>query len=266
MKRLLAFAALVCTFAALAPSDAWGQKKKAGAGLASRATPQEYAQLRALRQIAGQISALDANSKIVTLKVDIPEYAGNPNARPGGGRGGNNNQNQQLQRLRQQQQQAQRIQNPAQRRQKLQQLAAQMQRAQMQQQARGGNKGGQNGGLKVVMKSKEFELILDENVVVRKMFLGSDFDDQGNIKKHTPQELAKLRGSDASKPGYKASLEEAQPGMDVTLFLSKATAAPKQKGDDDEVGPGERPLVTMIVLTRDAGGSLSPADAPRKKK
>jgi hypothetical protein len=113
----------------------------------------------------------------------------------------------------------------------------------------------------MVKNSKDFELVVEENVVVRTMYVGSEFDDMGNIKQYTKEQIAKLRGNDPSKPGYAARIEDILPGQEVALYLTPVKNAGKKK--DDEAG--ERPTVRMIVLTREQGGISAGPERKGKK-
>ncbi len=55
---------------------------------------------------------------------------------------------------------------------------------------------------------KDFDLDLSEKIVVRKMFLETEYDDKGNLKTYTKEELKELKGKDSTKPGYTAKIEE----------------------------------------------------------
>jgi hypothetical protein len=128
----------------------------------------------------------------------------------------------------------------------------------------------------IVHAYKEYDLETKEKVVVRKMFLPFEYDDEGKVKTYTEKEKTALRGDDKSKPGYESKLEEIAKGMQAKLSL---TPPPKKKKDDTdkdkekdkdaktEDEPVARPTINMIVLTKDApADAKSPGDAPKKKK
>jgi len=286
MRKFLGCSTLLLALLALQPSDVLGQKKDKKAK-DDRATPQDYAHLQNVKELKGTVDTIDANSKIVGIRLDIPEYVPNPNFKPGAN---NNSQNQQLQRLYHDQQLAMQARSPVQQQQRMHQIAMDIQRIQ-----NAAYKGqGNNGPYKMVTHSKTFELEMEENVSARKMFLGTEYDDQGNIKTYTKAELDKLRGTDSSKPGYKAKLEDVQPGQEVTLYLKaprkkssdsnsddKTDAKPEAKADvkadakadnkdakkaDADASSVERPTVRMIVMTKEMNSSLAGNDSKKNKK
>jgi hypothetical protein len=328
----------------MAPDGALGQKKnqqQQNDGNAAKATDQEYAALANYKQIGGKVYYVDSGAKVVTLRVDIPQYVPNPNYKPNLNQNVNRNYNPNANRnngmhnhmqnhnnLMQQYHQAMATahKNPAQAQMKMAQIAMQMQQMEMQmmmqmgmqmqrqemmmmQQMMRANSNPNNQPFKVTTTQKDFDLEFQDNVAVRKMFLSTDYDDMGNPKQYTKAQLAELRGKDSSKPGYTAKFEDVQPGQEVVLYLSKASAARKsiapakddkkdddKKGDDEKkadaakkddakadadakkadkadaevrkAAPGaEKPVVTMIVMTKEMPSALQgAAQAPAKKK
>src|SRR5207244_4264746 len=124
-------------------------------------------------------------------------------------------------------------------------------------------------------------LELGDKVVLRKMFLETQYDDKGNIKEYTKEEKDKLRGKDTAKPGFDSKIEDLQTGQQVKVYLKtpkktkpvlepdkaedkadkdkaedKTEPAPdKAKNkpnavDDKNAVKGEivRPVITMIVI------------------
>jgi hypothetical protein len=283
MRKFLGCSTLLLALLALQPSDVLGQKKdKKAKDQTDRATPQDYAHLQNVKELKGTVDTIDANSKIVGIRLDIPEYVENPGYKANPNNNINTQYQRDLQRLYRDQQMAMQTRNPIQRQQRMHQIAQDMQRIQNLAYKGQGN----NGPYKMVTHSKTFELELEENVATRKMFLGTEYDDQGNIKTYTKAELDKLRGTDSSKPGYKAKLEDVQPGQEVTLYLK----APKKKSSDssksDEKADAEKkdaekkdakkadadissvdhPTVRMIVMTKEMNSSLAGTDAKKNKK
>lgn len=234
------FLAALTATCLLSSAQAQSSKSKA-----VKATPEDYARLRNVKQFSGRISFVDPIAMVLALRVEIPHVERNPNYRPPRVNVGNNyNLQRQLVDLQRRQQQALRNRNPAQRRQQLMQVAAQMQRLRaqaqreqlraMQQLAQASRQ-----AVKVVTTPKDYDFVIRETADVRKMFVGTEYDDQGFIKEYTPDQLAKLRGNDRSKPGYAAELDDVQPGQGVTLYLVPPTE------------PDGRPTVRMIVMTRE---------------
>lgn len=281
-----AVALLACVFLFPEESPGQGKKGKKGGG-AQTALAQDYAQLAGVKEVRGKLTTgVGANS--ISFDVDISHAEPNPNFKPGAGgfrpgAGGNNNLNlmRQMQNLQNQQAQLARIRDPRQRQQRMRQLQQQMARMQQQirqamakqqqQQFKGkANPGNQNGPFRMVTVTKEFQLELNDNVVVRWSQPPTEYDDKGFLKKYTKEELAKMKGKDSSLPGYEAKVDDLQPGQLVHLYL-KAPAKTEAKkkidliGDDDLPVDGPRPSVRMIVILQEAPNPTFAAPAKGKK-
>jgi hypothetical protein len=65
------------------------------------------------------------------------------------------------------------------------------------------------------------------------MELPEQFDEKGNIKKYTKEELKQLKGKDTNLPGYESSFEALRPGqlVQVTLATHKAKKPAASPGD-----------------------------------
>ena len=61
-----------------------------------------------------------------------------------------------------------------------------------------------------ISEFKDYTFDIEEKSTVRKLFLPTEYDDTGNLKKYTDKEKAELRGTDKTKPGYKSSVDEIQ--------------------------------------------------------
>jgi hypothetical protein len=129
----------------------------------------------------------------------------------------------------------------------------------------------------VVSVSHNVDFQADANVKVRTKDLPDQFDEKGNVKKYTSQELAALKGKDKDLIGYESSVEALQPGQVVQVSLrshkksSSATHAPtasrKDKDDDKAAEPAteHKMQATMIVILKD-GEALQDSTAPTKQK
>jgi hypothetical protein len=295
MWKTLGFASLVAVLLVIcSPEFVLGQKKKDDGNKADKATPQEYTALLNQKQVAGEIFYVDPGAKVVVLRVESAEYKPNPNFKgmnPANAFKGNNNRNnfrnnnrgnngnfmQQYARLMQQYNQAMQSQqkNPGQAQQQLGQIAMQMQklemqmkmqatRAEMQQwqqmmRTASTNKGNNNnnGPFIVSTSDTDYELEFVDNVPVRKLFLATEYDDMGNLKKYTKEQLAALKGKDSNKPGYEAKFDDLVPGQEVTLYLSRPKDGATNK---------DRPTVTMIVMTREIAAGMPGLLQQQKKK
>src|SRR5262249_54095002 len=183
---------------------------------------------------------------------------------------------------------------------RMQQLLMTMGAAQYQQMLQAAATGNNPNNLPFLLKHhyKDFDLDLAEKVSLRKMSLGTEYDDKGNVKTYTKEEKEKLRGKDSSKPGYEANIDELQTGQQVKVQLKmpkkdnlssqtpkkedkdakekdkdkaddKADPAPAKKAadkDDDKAKDSvTKPVVTMVVIlsTPDMAADAAP---PKKKK
>ncbi len=112
----------------------------------------------------------------------------------------------------------------------------------------------QNARFKMEKVALDYELPLSSSVKLRKSFLVEEFDDRGYLKKFTAKEIAALKSPGV--PGYKASLEEVEPGQVAWIYVKPA---PKSLEGSEMAG---RPLVTMVLVTSppqpfSSGGSSS---------
>src|SRR4051812_13418515 len=111
---------------------------------------------------------------------------------------------------------------------------------QLHQQARGI---GGSGPYKLVMGKKDFELETIEKVVIRKMFLETNYDDKGTLIEYNREAIAKLKGS-GKYPGYAAKMEEIETGMIAKLMLVPvANPVKKNTKEEDLVDKLEKPTV-----------------------
>jgi hypothetical protein len=113
---------------------------------------------------------------------------------------------------------------------------------------------------------KDVELDLAEGVKVRARQPVQQFDDKGNIKRYTPQELKELRG-DGSLPGYAAELSDLQPGQTVLVKVVRlkpakpadtppadkpAAAGSQASAAEAKPGPsGDKAIATLILIVKD---------------
>jgi hypothetical protein len=106
-----------------------------------------------------------------------------------------------------------------------------------------------NVSVKPLIHPKDFELELQEKVVYRKMNLIAEYD-TGKLKTLSKDEIAKLKGSDSSKPGYTATASEFHAGQIVFVYLS---AAKKSKEDQ-----AAKPTVRMLIIHKDGTAPTAP--------
>jgi hypothetical protein len=179
-------------------------------------------------------------------------------------------------RLQQQLNKAQSNRNPRQRVQAMQRaqvLALEVQVAAAQLSASSVGPDGAPAGYKWVTTSQDIEFQTTDEVKVRNLNLPEQFDEKGNVKKYTKEELAELKGKDKNLPGYESSVEKMETGQKVRVTLvphkKPAAAADKEKDKDadkdkDNVDSEKKMQVKMIVITAEAPATV--AAQPKKKK
>ena len=115
--------------------------------------------------------------------------------------------------------------------------------------------------MKVVTEWVEVEIPIKETTKIRTKTPLQVYDDKGNIKKYSPEELKTLKGSNPALPGYEVKLDELTPGAVVEVTLNKSPANKDDKKDDDKV------FATMImVIGKDATFKLPVDNSKTKKK
>jgi hypothetical protein len=286
----------------LAPPVVLGQKAKknaapAAANNVTEGTPAEYDQLKKVSEVVGKLAYVDQGSDAKSFTLDIQyfypvpsNYNGNLYQRiPGGGfrpiNGTAANYQNQINNLLAKQQ-SYINKNPVKYQAKIQQLAGQIQNLQVRlmthqmQQMMTMNRlfnnlpGGANG--KLATGFKEFNMETIDNFVVRRLNPPFEYDDKGNVKKYTKEELDKMKGKDKNLVGYEAKTEDLQAGQIVRVYLVKPKAKPKDdpKADKNEDKdkekkaddmPPDPPQVRLILILADPEAS-APDPPPKKKK
>lgn len=277
-------------------------------------TPQDYQALAKMQGVSGRIISIDPATNRMTIRVEYQvakstgkfkmprmnmrrnNYRPSNRSRRGGRyrRGSRRNNPAQLMR---QYQQLMRIRNPIQRAQRMQQL---MMRAQqqnqrnmvrmLQQQMRVKRQVVQNQvraqqqmqkaiknyqkSIKMETMAKEFTLAISDKARVARKSLGLEYDDKGNIKEYTPEQLKKMK--DDKLPGYKAKMGDLSAGEMVYVYL----VTPKGKDNKPKVaisdilgGAGGKsapvahgPVITAVMILSEADLSTLPQVGRRKKK
>jgi hypothetical protein len=101
--------------------------------------------------------------------------------------------------------------------------------------------------------TKDIDLQADDNIKVRVAQPPTEPDDKGFSKKLTKAELKKLKGPDATLPGYTADFDQLKVGQQVTVYLAKQKQAKSKttKTEDNDMPP-ERAKAVMILIAADA--------------
>ena len=114
--------------------------------------------------------------------------------------------------------------------------------------------------MKVVTEWVEVEIPIKETTKIRTKTPLQVYDDKGNIKKYSPEELKTLKGSNPALPGYEVKLDELTPGAVVEVTLNKSPANKDDKKDDDKV------FATMIMVIGKDATFKPPVDNSKTKK
>jgi hypothetical protein len=207
---------------------------------ADKATQAEYDQIAQAGQFTGKVVSIGGSDQSITVRIDTPTLgaAGNVSARERD--------------ILRQQEEILRSRSPAERARHMERLL---------QSASG------NGNLKVTTVSKDFDLDALEDVKVRIAQPPQQYDDKGNPKKYTSQELKDLKGPDTKLPGYTSEFGDLKIGQTVTVYLTTKKPETKKADDkdnnkdkknNDKKPEMKKPFVKMIVILKDAPDTAGP--------
>jgi hypothetical protein len=287
MRACAGIGFFLCLVGLIATADAAPPK-----GKPAQTTPKVDADILPPGHFIGTIASAPNSDRMFTLKITYPEVRLKPGARmPNLSHAHSqymNNQYRQMMNLQRQEARIEhhRVHNLMQ----MQQMYMQMQMAQQRTVARLQQQQQQQelrlvqqeiraiqSMYQVVPVTRDVDFQADANVKVRTKILPEQFDEKGNIKRYTAEELSALKGKDKNLIGYESSVEALQPGQIVLVSLhshkkshSSAVAAPgskKEKSDNKEADSSieHKMQATMIVLLKDGDG-LPGAIAPSKQK
>lgn len=170
-----------------------------------------------------------------------------------------------LQRINQLENQIARARTPQQAAQYTVQLQQAVALAQLYQQ----KQGNAQGNLQVTSQKKTVEFHAGDDIIVRRLNLPSEYDDKGQPKKYSAEELRKLRGNKPNLPGYEAKLEDLMTGTLVKVTtVAKTKPASSTKKEDKDAADAPKTSVTMIVILGDdpnAKTQVSDKANPKKK-
>jgi len=233
--------------------------------------------------VTGRVTTLSGS--LLTLRVEYNSLALAPNARTTLNKA--NRQNQQLinqfNRLGQLQNQAMQARNQQQYNRAMQQintLVGQIQRTASRT---------QQGLYRVVKKTVDIEMEMAPDVTIRTNFLPLAYDDMGDPKKYTKEEIKELKGPNPKELGYKAELDALKVGQDVRVTLArikdplgsddkekpadkKAPADDKKtdpkdpKDTDAKTKPRTRLLATKVLILKESDQPESPGKGKGPKK
>jgi len=225
-----------------------GKEKKKAKDDNDKASVQDYKQIQQAKELEGKLASVDGGGNKLSFQINFPYLEKNPKYNPSKAAASDY---QQWQNLYRDQVAIQQAKNPIQRQQRINQFLKDLQRLQ--------NQAGKNpnGPFKVVNNYKEFELPMVDKVVIRKLTLGIEYDNEGQIIQRTKEDIAKLKGKDPKVPGFAAKLDELKNGQVVHLFLNPAKVD-KNADKDEGIGNIPRPTVRMIVIVQEATNTAAP--------
>jgi hypothetical protein len=114
--------------------------------------------------------------------------------------------------------------------------------------------------MKVATEWVEVEIPIKETTKIRTKTPLQVYDDKGNIKKYSPEELKTLKGTNPNLPGYEVKIDELTPGAVVEVTLNKSPGNKDDKKDDDKV------FATMIMVIGKDATFKPPVDNSKTKK
>jgi len=250
LRRIFGAGLLLAVFAVLAPAPGLAQKKDAKPG--DKTVPTVDADKLQPGEFTGKLQRAPASDGSFTIRVEykhvqVDQKAVDKHMKAGG------NQNHQLtslvkeqQHIAQLQMDLQRARTPydlAHKQQQLVQAVAQFERTLAQAQQKTNTLPA--NAFKTVTDSKDIEFHAAAEVKVRTLNLPETFDEKGNVKKYTREELDAAKGKDKNLPGYESSVDKLQPGQTVKVTVAvNRPARPAEKKEDpkpDEKKEDPRP-------------------------
>jgi hypothetical protein len=114
--------------------------------------------------------------------------------------------------------------------------------------------------MKVATEWVEVEIPIKETTKIRTKTPLQVYDDKGNIKKYSPEELKTLKGTNPNLPGYEVKIDELTPGAVIEVTLNRSPGKKDDKKDDDKV------FATMIMVIGKDATFKPPVDNSKNKK
>jgi hypothetical protein len=270
LKALLRAAVLLATMAPLA-TDVAGQQKnpKNQPNQPTPAQPQDYYNIQAKRNLTAKLLAFDDANHTISVRIDFFQWVPNPAYKPNTGA-----QNALVADYNRLQQEQQRLAAAANRKPTAAdwqhyQNALSLQNRIAADMARANSFDPKNPPFIKLDQFKDFDLDLQPNVALRKMFLPQEYDDTGNVKEYTKEQITELRGKNEPKGSYAAVPSDFHAGQGVWVYLARpktdnGNAAEKKDEAKDNTMP--RPAVKMLVAFDNNTAATPTTDSPKKKK
>ncbi len=215
----------------------------------------------------GKLTIVPGTDGSFTMKVEFDHVQLKPGAA--------NNQNRDVQRLVRDQERIEKTQveiararNMGEYNRLVQQLAGEVERLQAQTlrlQLQG------NTDYTIKKEFKDIDFHTADDVKVRIMTPPVQFDDKGNVKEYTKDELKALKGKDSDLPGYESTLDYLKVGDTIKVTL--ATPKPPKKDADNAADPTKKDADTttdptdmkkghaitlIVILSEDGGDNAKP--------
>jgi len=288
LRRILGSGLLLALFVVFAPVSAFAQKKDAKP---KEDTPTVDADKLTPGEFTGKLQTTPGSDGSFTLRTEYKHVVVDQKAldkalkQAGSTQGPLHNLAREQQHIAQLQMDLQRARNAQDlmhRQQQLLQAVAQFERTLAQAQAKANTL--PNNTFKTVTDHKDIDFHAAAEVKVRILTLPESFDEKGNVKKFTKEELDELKGKDKNLPGYQSTVDKLQVGqtVKVTLAVNRPVKQPMDKKDDQQpeekkepAKPGEKPeakpteprnVATVIVITEEAPPGAGGKNDPKKKK
>jgi hypothetical protein len=104
---------------------------------------------------------------------------------------------------------------------------------------------------KVKDVTKDFKFRPAENVIYRTLYAEPEYDDKGDLKKLTKEDLDRLKGKHKDLPGYEATADILRVNANAAVYTPKAKVQPKElkkKTDDDDPVVTDRQEVILVII------------------
>lgn len=135
---------------------------------------------------------------------------------------------------------------------------AAMQRLQQMLRSKGRSRSGGGGGA-VQKKMKDVDFLLADDVKVRVGAPPVEFDDKGNLKKYSGEELKALKGGEKTW-GFAADTTQLKSGDVVRVVVGRK----KMVGGNKKDAPPDEPMVKMIFILKEGQEKGGGGDRPKK--
>jgi hypothetical protein len=129
----------------------------------------------------------------------------------------------------------------------------------------------QQNPFKVVKDTHQISFQMADDVAVRILNLPIEYDDKGEMKKLTPDEIKERKGKDPKMIGFASSPADLKGGQIVRITLERrqpnmGNADKNAKEDKDKPAAGPPNEVTMVIILDESGvGNDSPGQRKPKK-